>query len=97
MTLAAVCPPATATLSCSHPGCNYTTDRVNNMTRHQRTHSGHSENGPAHWALQLGLWVTPSCCPSQSHSSAPTRAARTAAPTAGRCAATSAGTPERSR
>ena len=46
MTLAAVCPPATATLSCSHPGCNYTTDRVNNMTRHQRTHSGHSENGP---------------------------------------------------
>jgi len=46
MTLAAVCPPATTTLSCSHPGCNYTTDRVNNLTRHERTHSGHSENAP---------------------------------------------------
>ena len=53
MTLAAVCPPATATLSCSHPGCNYTTDRVNNLTRHERSHSGHSENGPAHWAAPL--------------------------------------------
>ena len=52
MTLAAVCPPATTTLSCSHPGCNYTTDRVNNLTRHERTHSGHSENGPR----TLGSW-----------------------------------------
>ncbi len=52
MTLAAVCPPATTTLSCSHPGCNYTTDRVNNLTRHERTHSGHSENG----SRTLGSW-----------------------------------------
>ena len=42
--------------SCPKPGCNYTSNRANNLSRHMRTHNG----APSPLRMPPSQWASPS-------------------------------------